>query len=76
MPNGFIPKGQFEQFVYDELKHQTQRLDGMPCDDHAEDIKKNNEFRNKALGAYIVIGVLIGGGVIGLVWAIIKGVTG
>ncbi len=73
MPNGFTPTNQFEQFVYDELKHQTERLQGLPCEEHNKKIEANCSFRNKAIGAYIVLGTLVGGGIIGLLWTIFKG---
>ena len=69
----FTPGNQFEQFVVDHLESHTEKLKNLPCKTHAEKIQANCDFRHKAIGAYVVIGCLIGGGIFGLIWTIYKG---
>ena len=65
MPNGFKPETPFEQYVYD-------KFEVLPCEKHEGKIEENSAFRNKAIGAYIVLGCLIGGGIFGLLWSIYR----
>lgn len=63
--NDFIPETPFEQWIYTTLT-------GLPCKDHEEAIKINTTFRDRSWGAYVLLGVLIGGGLLGIIIAGIR----
>jgi len=57
------------------IKHLASGFDNLKCEAHMKAIEKIQEFQSRTKGGIIALSILIGGGLLGLIWAIIKGLT-
>jgi hypothetical protein len=55
------------------IKHLASGFDNLPCSTNKTSIEKLEGFKNKMIGAYILLGCLVGGGILGIIYMIYKG---